>query len=52
MGVLSDSVSSVVAPTYLPCGIFFIGMAITSVEGQFKVAHYPDFRRDVDGVLI
>jgi hypothetical protein len=43
MGILSDSVSSVVAATYLRCGIFFIGMATASAEGKFKVAHYRKF---------
>jgi hypothetical protein len=37
MGVLSDSVSSVVAPTYFRCGIFFVGMDAASAEGRFKV---------------
>jgi len=39
MGILSDSVSSVVAPAYLCCGIFFIGMAAASAEG-FKVVRF------------
>jgi len=38
MGILSDPVSSVVASIYLPCGIFFIGMAIASAEGKSRVA--------------
>jgi hypothetical protein len=40
MGILSDSVSSVVAPAYLRCGIFPIGMATASAKGKFEVAHY------------
>ena len=36
MGILSDSVSSVVAPACLDCGIFVPGMPIASAEGKGK----------------
>ena len=40
LGVLPDSISSVVAPGYLRCGVFFIGMATASAQSKFKVAQY------------
>jgi hypothetical protein len=39
VGVLPDSISSVVASSYLRCGVFFLGMATASGESKFKVAH-------------
>jgi hypothetical protein len=39
VGILSDSVSSVVAPTNLSCSIFFIGLATVSAERKIEVVH-------------
>jgi hypothetical protein len=51
MGILSDPVSSVVAPTCLRWGIFFCGVATAAAEGKLKVAHYrlPDTMPVVPG---
>src|SRR5450432_3577674 len=42
-GILSDPVSSVVAPTYFRCGIFSIGLATASAEGKSRVAYQSTF---------
>jgi hypothetical protein len=39
MDILSDSISSVVAPTYLCRGIFLIDRVAASAEAKLKAAH-------------
>jgi hypothetical protein len=38
MDIVSDSISSLVAPTYLCHGIFFIGLVAASPEAKLKAA--------------
>jgi hypothetical protein len=40
MGLLSDSVSPMVAADSFRCGIFPTGLATAPQKGQFKIAHY------------